>query len=159
MAFNNNKKGNSALLTKKNYSNIVPDSQLKMCHTFGMNIVVTICSKHKDNSPKLLPASKRYISEHIRKAEVIAKDLQLPFFILSGKYGLLATDEMIPNYDQYLEIEAVDSLVKVVEAQLKTLHVTEVDYYMEDKESWIPYDMTLKKATDLAGVFLRVHQL
>ena len=124
-----------------------------------MNIAVTICSKHKDERSELLPARERYISEHIRKTEKIATDAGLPFFILSGKYGLVPVDELISNYDHYLEMEAVDDLVKVVALQLTEFSVSEVDFYMEDKESWIPYDMTLKKATDLADVVLRIHQL
>ena len=124
-----------------------------------MNIAVTICSKHKDENTELLPARERYISEHIKKTEAIAKETGLPFFILSGKHGLLAAEDPVPNYDQYLELEAVDDMVTVVEKQLRDAGVREVDYYMEDKESWIPYDITLKKATDLASVVLRVHQL
>lgn len=124
-----------------------------------MNIAVTICSKHKDNNPALLPARQRYISEHVKKTEGIAMENGLPFYILSGKHGLISADEPVANYDQYLELDAVGNLVPVVEAQLRAAEVSEVDYYMEDKESWIPYDMTLKKATDLAGVVLRVHQL
>lgn len=124
-----------------------------------MNIAVTICSKHKDENPQLLPARERYISEHIKKTEVIAEKSGLPFFILSGKHGLLAAEDLVPNYDQYLEMEAVDELVSVVVVQLEKLGVTEIDYYMEDKESWVPYDMALKKACDLAGVSLIIHQL
>lgn len=123
-----------------------------------MNIVVTISSKHKDKTPELLPARKRYVSEHVKKTEIIAEEQQLPFFILSGKHGLVSADELVADYDQYLEMDAVADLVSVVEAQLRTAGITEIDYYMEDKESWIPYDMTLKKATDLTGTVLRVHQ-
>ena len=123
-----------------------------------MKVIVTICSKHKDNRPELLPARERYISEHVKKTEKIAKELELPFFILSGKYGLLDGDEMVSNYDYYLEMEAVDDLVKIVLTQLKKFNVTEIDFYMEDKESWIPYDITLKRATDLTKVALRIHQ-
>ena len=124
-----------------------------------MVIAVTICSKHKDENTELLPARERYISEHIKKTEAIAEETGLPFYILSGKHGLLAAHEPVSNYDQYLELDAVDDLVVIVESQLRKLGVTEVDFYMEDKESWILYAATLKKATDLTGATLRVHQL
>ena len=107
----------------------------------------------------LLPASQRYIGEHIAKTEKIAKESALPFFILSGKYGLLPAGEKIQNYDYYLEMDAVDDLAKVVEAQLKEFDISEIAFYTEGKESWIPYETVLKKATDLAEVVFTNHQL
>jgi hypothetical protein len=124
-----------------------------------MKAVVTICSRHKHESSQLLPARERYTGEHIKKAEKIAKELALPLFILSGKFGLLSADEKIPYYDYYLEMSAVDNLTNVVAIQLKALGISEVDFYKENKESWIPYETTLKKAADLTGETFRVNQL
>ena len=124
-----------------------------------MKLVATICSRQKDDSLELLPAHQRYTGEHIANTEKIAKNLGLPFFILSGKYGLLPANEKIPNYDYYLEASAVDDLAKVVEEQLRKFNINEIDFCTEGKESWILYETVLKKATSLAGVTLSSHRL
>lgn len=83
-----------------------------------MKIICTICSKHKDENKNLLPARSRYTSTRIKAIGEIAEKLKLPYFILSGKYGLISADEKIPNYDYYLEKSAIDSLSRTVEKQL-----------------------------------------
>ncbi len=124
-----------------------------------MRIICTICSKHKNDSKGLLPARLRYTSPHIKAVERIAEKSKLPFFILSGKYGLISADEMIPSYDYYLEERAIDSLAKTVYEQLKKHSITELDFYTESKPSWAPYELVLRKGAELAGVALIVHSL
>jgi hypothetical protein len=124
-----------------------------------MKIAATICSRQKDENPELLPARERYTGEHIQKTETIAEESGLPFFILSGKYGLLPGEEEIPNYDYYLANEAIDALLKVVEGQLKKFNISEINFYTEGKESWIPYEFVLNKAANLTGVLLISHRL
>ncbi len=124
-----------------------------------MKIICTICSKHKDESEDLLPARLRYTSSHIKAAEKIAEELKLPFFILSGKYGLISADEKIPNYDYYLEKSAIDSLAHTVKGQLQKYNVTELNFYTEGKSSWIPYELALQKGSELASVILRRYLL
>jgi len=123
-----------------------------------MKVVVTICSKRKNETEGLLPAGERYMGEHIKKTEKLAKQLQLPFFILSGKYGLVPVDKAIPNYDYYLEMSAIEDLAKIVETQLREFNITEAQFYTEGKKSWIPYEAVLMKATESGNVvFSRRH--
>jgi len=124
-----------------------------------MKVIVTICSKHKNDEPELLPARERYTGDHIAKTEQIANESDLPFFILSGKYGLLAADEKVSNYDYYLEPEAINDLAKVVEGQLLKFGITEIEFYTKGKESWESYEIALRKATELAGATLVSRQL
>ena len=124
-----------------------------------MRVAVTICSRQKNEDVELLPACRRYTGEHIANTEKIAQELGLPFFILSGKYGLLPADEKIPNYDYHLETSTIDDLAEVMEEQLRKFNVNEIEFYTEGKESWIPYETALKKAAELASVTLNKHGL
>ncbi|HEY4501668.1 MAG TPA: hypothetical protein VJJ20_01200 [Candidatus Paceibacterota bacterium] len=124
-----------------------------------MKAICTICSRNKQEGPELLPARLRYTASHIKAAEKIAGTLQLPYYILSGKYGLISADEMIPNYDYYLEQSKVDSLAQTIAGQLHKDAIVELDFYTEGKPSWAPYEAALRKGADLAGAALVVRAL
>lgn len=113
-----------------------------------MKCFITICSKKKDNSPLLLPAHLRYLAPHVEQTYEKAKELNIPFYILSGKYGLVSGDENIPYYDYYLEVDKVDELSDIVGEQIKKLGITDINFYFEEKETWKPYIVALEKATD-----------
>jgi hypothetical protein len=122
-----------------------------------MKIICTICSRLKKEDKNLIPAVERYIGDHIGKVKELAK--KTPLFILSGKYGLISSQQKIPNYDYYLENEKVDSLAETVCKQIKEANITEIDFYGEEKESWKPYVAVLKKGTDSAGIAFRTHTI
>lgn len=124
-----------------------------------MKVIATICSRHKKEGMELLPAHDRYIGEHIWKVAAIAVEAGIPFYILSGKYGLISAETEIPNYDYYLEREQIDSLAEIIKAQIIEAGITEIDFYSEEKESWAPYIEAMRKGTKLAGVPLKIHQL
>lgn len=123
-----------------------------------MNVVATICSREKDSDPEPLPAKERYLGEHIKLALAEAEKFGSPFYILSGKYGLVSGDDFIPDYDYLLEKES-DGLSRLVAAQAVEARITEIDFYYKDKENWIPYTETLRKACGLEGIKLRTHKL
>ena len=79
---------------------------------------------------------------------------KLPFYILSGKYGLIPGNQKIPYYDYYLKESAIDMLVKTVIQQIKKEEISEIDFYAEDKISWIPYINVIKKAVRQANIKL-----
>ena len=124
-----------------------------------MKAICTICSRHKQEDEGLLPARLRYTASHIAATEKIAHEQNLPLYILSGKYGLISADEMIPNYDYYLEQDKVDSLARTIAGQLHKDGITELDFYTEGKPSWAPYESALRKGVDLAGAALVVRAL
>ncbi|MBL4644364.1 MAG: hypothetical protein JKX80_00680 [Candidatus Pacebacteria bacterium] len=120
-----------------------------------MKAICTICSRKKNDGAELIPARVRYAGDHIKTTADIAEESNLPFFILSGKYGLISSEEKIPDYDYYLEEQAVDSLAQTVAKQLKERDITELVLHTEGKDSWKPYDSVLQKATELAEVTLQ----
>ena len=83
-----------------------------------------------------------------------AISLGLPFYILSGKYGLISADTLILFYDKYLESNEAAHLTEVVRKQLSELDVTEIDFYVEDDPKWAPYTETMTAACALAHVSL-----
>src|SRR4051812_18072391 len=98
-----------------------------------MKCTVTICSKKKNDSPSLLPAYKRYNAPHIEIALQNAEKSGTPLYILSGKYGLISKDKLIPYYDYYLEDSHVEELSKIISGQLKTEGITEIVFLGEEK--------------------------
>jgi len=80
--------------------------------------VITYCSRDKDPSPEPLPAVDRYLSPRIRAAGEAASKLQLEFRILSGLYGLLEQDKMIPDYDHLLRSDQIQEHAKKLAGQL-----------------------------------------
>lgn len=119
-----------------------------------MKCLVTICAKKKDGNPELLPAYLRYLAPHIEQTHTKAKKLNIPFYILSGKYGLVPANEEISDYDYYLEKEKVEDLSDLMAEQIKKLGITEIDFYFEEKESWKPYISALEKASIKAEYLL-----
>jgi len=65
---------------------------------------------------------------------------------------------MIPNYDYYLEETRVNDLAGRVAEQIKEADIKEIDFYIENKESWTPYIKTLKKGADAAQVTLNIRE-
>ncbi|HEV7121584.1 MAG TPA: hypothetical protein VGN56_02005 [Candidatus Paceibacterota bacterium] len=123
-----------------------------------MKAVATICSRHKRRDAALLPAQDRYAGEHVKKAGAIADSSKFPFYILSGKYGIISADTEIPDYDYYLEQEHVAALTKIVGSQLMEAGITELDFYIEDKASWAPYIAAMQEAAASTGVALNVRR-
>ena len=111
-------------------------------------IVVSICSKQKDERKKLLPAQERYLGSHINIAAEEAEHLRMQFFILSGKYGLLAANELVPLYNYQLTERAVPDLAARLVTQLKqfTFTVERVRFFTKNKPAWVPYGRALKEA-------------
>ena len=75
-------------------------------------------------------------------------------YILSGKYGLVSSEEQIPNYDYYLEADKADELSITLAEQIKNLAITDIDFYIENKDSWKPYIEALEKGAQEAGATL-----
>ena len=119
-----------------------------------MKCLVTICSKKKDESDLPLPAHLRYLGTHIEQTYDKARAAKLPMYILSGKYGLVSSEEQIPNYDYYLEADKADELSVTLAEQIKTLGITDIDFYIENKDSWKPYIAALEKSAQEAGAAL-----
>ncbi len=107
----------------------------------------TICSKEKNLSSELLPAIHRYENERIKFVFKKSLDKKIPFFILSGKYGLLNPYTEIPYYDQRLLMEDIDNILKLVNSQVIEFGINEMTFWANDREKfgWEPYYQVIER--------------
>lgn len=104
-----------------------------------MKAIITVCSKRKDTSPGMLPAHKRYQGAHVERVRKIAEEQEIPFFILSGKHGLIPANKPVEYYDYRLDDQGVKTLIRLVKKQIGAFGITSIDFYTEGKLSWAPY--------------------
>ena len=64
-------------------------------------VLITACGKKKEN--KKSKAGKLYKSSRIRYLYRKSKEMNIPFYILSAKYGLVNGDEIIEPYNQVMD--------------------------------------------------------
>jgi hypothetical protein len=122
-----------------------------------MKVVLTICSKAKDSRVEDLPASKRYKSPRITEVGVIAKGKGLPLFILSGQYGLVAENEVVPYYDRLLTQDEVVEMAALVARQTKHIGITEIEFYAKAKQgSWTSYYEVIERMAREQGINLEI---
>ena len=124
-----------------------------------MKAIVTYCSAQKNTSRGLLPAIDRYCSERIVRVAKLAEEKELAFFILSGKYGFVAQDELISYYDHLLVESEVDAHSIIVSEQLKLHGIREIEFHMnhlKDEAALLAYLDCMKKASEQCGVTLSV---
>ncbi len=125
-----------------------------------MKVIVTICSKNKDNTVGHIPAYLRYKSTRIKQVTKIANEECLPFFILSGKYGLIKYNEPIPFYDYLLLDKEVARISKIVSTQIIDNNISSIDFYAKPKlNDWVTYYEVLGKAAKLSNINLNIHNL
>lgn len=125
----------------------------------SMKVVATICSRKKREDEALLPAYERYLGSHIKVAKQFADEQGVPFYILSGLYGFIPADMLIPTYDYLLVDSAVDGLAGIVSDQMKADGITEIDFYTEDNPNWQPYHRTVTRGAESAGARIEMHHL
>ncbi len=126
-----------------------------------MKVVCTLCSREKNKRDGLLPASKRYSSNRVKVVLDISGKKKLPLYYLSGKYGLVKSDDEIPYYDLLLLPNAVELLSKLVFKQLKNHDITHVLFYVKSKfkKKNKPYYDVIEKACKSADIKLETAKL
>ncbi len=127
----------------------------------AVQYLCTICCKRKRRDPDPLPAIHRYISKRIQYVFAESKRLDLPFAILSGKYGLLDADDRIPHYDHLLVADGIATLVARVAERFVTRGATSILFYARPRETdgWAPYYSVLENACTQRQIPLRVWPL
>ena len=80
-------------------------------------VLVTSCGAKKESTPQ--PAGKLYKSSRIRHLYRKSKELGIPFYILSAKYGLINADTIIEPYDQIMTPERAKELLPQVKEALE----------------------------------------
>lgn len=126
-----------------------------------MEHLCTICCKRKRRDSDPLPAIERYISKRIQYVFAESKRLDLPFAILSAKYGLLDAHDRIPHYNHLLVPDGIATLVATVEEQFAIRGATSVLFYARSRatEGWAPYYSVLEQACTEQQIPLRVRPL
>ncbi len=125
----------------------------------GQTIICTICSKKKNEDPELIKALLRYTGTHVIKVEMIAREENLPLFFLSGKMGLIGSEDLIPFYDHPLHSHQVMNLAERLTHQLLIQDIEIVKFYMKSKIPWIPYQAALTRACENSETELEVYKL
>ena len=123
------------------------------------SLVCTICCREKDHSPGLLPASRRYLSDRIRRVYQLAREAGLGFVILSGRFGLISPDQPIPYYDQLLREDEAKEMSGRVADFLKKNEVKKIIFLLPDPEldpHVRPYLNSMKHGARKAGAALEV---
>jgi hypothetical protein len=91
----------------------------------------------------MLPAHRRYRGDHVAQVRQIAREKGLPFFLLSGKFGLIHEDRMVPCYDCLLSERDVEPLIRKVRTQLAKRGIHRLWFYNKPKPQWEPYKRVL----------------
>ena len=97
----------------------------------NIRLLILSCSQRKHSNPSLLPALERYdgpafrvVNKFMRVRPFEAQSLDV--YVLSAKFGLIPSSQLIPNYDHRMTLQ------KVRELQLLTL--TELKKILVDKQ-------------------------
>jgi len=121
----------------------------------GRIAFVTYCAAAKRPDPGLLPAAERYLSDRISRVGSAAAVLGYPFFILSGKFGLLAPLDPIPDYDHLLTGGEVQDHARRVADRIIELGLATVLFFsrpLDVDPGAGPYRRAAAEACRLAGV-------
>ena len=94
-----------------------------------MTIFSTYCSAEKETADELLPAIERYRSERIRRIYSAAQTCGAGFFILSGEFGLLPPNQLIPYYDHLLTGDEVKAHSLTVAEQISQRGITQIIFF------------------------------
>lgn len=127
-----------------------------------MKILCSYCSAAKSRDEAPLAAVQRYDSDRLRALHRRGVAEGAPLHILSGRYGLLASDEPIPWYDHLLGPSEVAAMSVDVARSLRGLGVTVVEYHTASVAlvpQVGPYLDVMRTACAGAGIALVVVEL
>jgi len=110
--------------------------------------LITACGGKKEEKPTV--AGKLYKSARIRHLYRRSKELDVPFFILSAKFGLIGGDEVIGPYEAVMDAQRCRELKEQMAKVLKRFDA--VVYFRGGARK--DYYECLKEAAREAGVEL-----
>lgn len=88
-------------------------------------VLIAACGNKKEDKPN--KAGKLYKSSRIRHLYKRSKELNIPFYILSARYGLVSCDEIIAPYNQIMNKEQCEKLKVQIEKVLENFDL--IIYY------------------------------
>lgn len=115
-------------------------------------IYVVACSAAKNPIEKEIKAIDRYQSERIAHVQALAKQDKVDLLIFSGKFGLLAPTDLIPNYDHLMKAFETTRMSKTIAKQLKNHKGKPIVFFSHwmDKDIHVgPYIESLHDACEL----------
>lgn len=91
-------------------------------------LIITSCSKKKNEIKSILKASERYIGQMFKATKKFAEINQYDLLIISAKYGLLKPESKIDNYNKRIQnkTQAIDLRAEV---NLKLQEIIERERY------------------------------
>ncbi len=119
-----------------------------------LTAAITICCREKDAAGGVMPAIERYRSKRIEAVRDAAAKAGLPFYILSGRFGLLLPEDPIPYYDYLLPPEEAAGLSVGIRKRLRQDEIGRVILFIPDPEldpKSIPYREAVRMATEGAA--------
>jgi hypothetical protein len=114
-----------------------------------MNAFCTYCSASKSQESGSIPAIRRYQSSRIERVYTAADQLEIEFYILSGKFGLIFPNQPIPFYDHLLNREEVSALAELIAKQIREYRITRLVYFtkpLASNKNLVPYHDSLSIA-------------
>lgn len=126
------------------------------------NLFITYCSRNKSRDAGDLPALERYLCDRIRAVHSAAVDQGADFRILSGKFGLLAADEVVPWYDHLLTEGEVTDHIELVLPQLREIGPERIFLFMRSitiDPCLAAYAETIARTCVKAGIDLAVIEI
>ena len=88
-------------------------------------VLITACGNKKENKPT--KAGRLYKSSRIRHLYKKSKELDIDFYILSAKYGLVNGDEIIAPYNQIMNEKQCEELKNQIKTILENFDI--IIYY------------------------------
>jgi len=122
----------------------------------------TYCSANKNRDEGAMKAIDRYKSDRIKSIYRAARELGVEFFILSGKFGLIKSNQSIPYYDQLLTPQKVIKHSELVADQLKQFGITNLIFFsrpFSEDEQLKPYIDCVETAAQKQGTVFKLVEI
>ena len=100
-----------------------------------MLIYCTYCSAEKQSTKKPIPAIDLYQSTRIQDVHQMASKANLPFFIFSGKHGLIAPHQPVAWYDHLMQKEAISTHAEFLAKQIHSLNILAIHFFSNFPEN------------------------
>lgn len=120
---------------------------------------ITYCSRKKNTTPGFIPAIQRYDSERISGLYNKSLNDNVPFAILSGKYGLVTPEQPIPWYDHLLTLIDISIIKERIISFILNHNIRDITYFTPQTQSVVLYREVLVQACNDTGVTITVEGL
>jgi len=109
---------------------------------------MTACGRSKENTP--LPAWRLYRSSRIRFLKKVADAKGVGYAILSARYGVVDSDEVIPPYEEIMTSDRCEELLPQIVAKLRDSSPEVIVFYRGGARR--EYLDCIRRAANLIGI-------